>query len=255
MKNHKITLFTWGYWGWGNATGRLVEAVDSVEAARGFAPPVFVDVRLSRSVRAPGFRERAFEHTVGSERYRWMKQLGNKRIASGTGPLIQIAEPSAATELLDLALDVAKQDQRVIFFCACDVPAHCHRAEVAKLVSAAARTRRGVVEIIEWPGGEPESLCLKIPNALLMKIRGGQHSIPLPESADISRFAGLPWYSDVHLKSDQDEVESLCSPAVYKVKGGWQLTSLAVADGPVDPLVRAKRAQQYRKQGGYKAVA
>jgi hypothetical protein len=242
MMHQKITLFTWGYWGWGNATDRLVGAVDSVEAARGCAPPLFVDVRLSRSVRAPGFRERAFEQTVGSARYRWMKQLGNKRIATGSGPPIQIAEPAAATELLDLALDAAKRDQHVIFFCACDVPVDCHRAEVAKLVMAAARKRRNVVEIIEWPGGEPESLSLKIPNALLVKIRGGQHAIPLPES-------------HLQLKSDEDEIDSLCGPAVYKAKGGWQLTSLGVADGRVDPAVSRTQAQQCRKERGYNTVA
>jgi hypothetical protein len=46
------TLFTWGYYGWGNATPQLVEAVDAVEHSRGFAPPLFVDIRIRRSVRA-----------------------------------------------------------------------------------------------------------------------------------------------------------------------------------------------------------
>ena len=35
----RITIFSWGYWGWGNATPQLVHLVDSVEAARGFNPP------------------------------------------------------------------------------------------------------------------------------------------------------------------------------------------------------------------------
>jgi hypothetical protein len=37
------TIFTWGYYGWGNATPQLVEAVDAVETSRGFEPPIFVD--------------------------------------------------------------------------------------------------------------------------------------------------------------------------------------------------------------------
>jgi hypothetical protein len=41
-----ITLFSWGYWGWGNVTRQFVEAVDAAEASRGFAPPLFVDVLL-----------------------------------------------------------------------------------------------------------------------------------------------------------------------------------------------------------------
>jgi hypothetical protein len=41
-----LSLFSWGYWGWGNAARQLVEAVDAVEQARGFQPPLFVDVRI-----------------------------------------------------------------------------------------------------------------------------------------------------------------------------------------------------------------
>jgi hypothetical protein len=36
------TLFTWGYYGWGNHTPDLVKAVDAVETNRGFQPPMFV---------------------------------------------------------------------------------------------------------------------------------------------------------------------------------------------------------------------
>ena len=32
------TIFTWGYYGWGNATLSLIKAVDAVEASRGFEP-------------------------------------------------------------------------------------------------------------------------------------------------------------------------------------------------------------------------
>ena len=50
-----ITLFSFGYWGWGNAVPQLVEAIDAVEKSRGYAPPIFADVRISRAVRAAGF--------------------------------------------------------------------------------------------------------------------------------------------------------------------------------------------------------
>lgn len=39
--NRKRTMFTWGYWGWGNSTRELVRAVDVVEKKRGFKPPIF----------------------------------------------------------------------------------------------------------------------------------------------------------------------------------------------------------------------
>lgn len=82
----KITLFSFGYWGWGNATPQLVQAVDAAEDARGFQPPLFVDVRISRSVRAVGFRDHAFEQLVGKERYVWLRRLGNRNIETRTGP-------------------------------------------------------------------------------------------------------------------------------------------------------------------------
>jgi hypothetical protein len=140
-------LFSWGYWGWGTATSRFVDAADTVEAARGFTPPLFVDIRISRSVRAPGFRERVFEQTVGEKRYRWMKELGNKRIETHSGPSVQIVERSAASDLLDLSLDASKRNQRVIFFCACPKPGptRCHRTTVAKLVHEEAYNRFGEV--------------------------------------------------------------------------------------------------------------
>jgi hypothetical protein len=73
----KLTIFSWGYWGWGNATQQLVQLVDSIEATRGFNAPVFVDIRISRSVRARGFNANAFGRLLGDARYRHMPLLGN----------------------------------------------------------------------------------------------------------------------------------------------------------------------------------
>jgi hypothetical protein len=155
-----LTLFTWGYYGWGNATPELVEAVDAVEMSRGFEPPIFVDIRIRRTVRAKGFQGNAFEKLLGLSRHRWMKSLGNKFIQTRTGPNIQIADPSAAEELLDLALDSGRTKQRLLFFCGCPWPRcngkiACHRTTVAGLVLEAAKKRGVPVEIVEWPGGDP----------------------------------------------------------------------------------------------------
>src|SRR3954468_16761455 len=98
------TLFTFGYYGWGNHTPQLVEAVDAVERSRGFEPPLFIDIRIRRAVRAKGFQGNAFEKLLGPSRHRWMKSLGNTFIKTRTGRNIQIAEPATADELLDLAV-------------------------------------------------------------------------------------------------------------------------------------------------------
>src|SRR5262245_1906821 len=109
------TIFSWGYEGWGNATKQLIEAVDAAESSRGFKPPVFVDVRFRREVRAIGFRGATFAHAIGKDRYVWMKRLGNLRIAQHRGG-IEIAEPSATEDLLKLALDLHRKGQRLLFF-------------------------------------------------------------------------------------------------------------------------------------------
>jgi hypothetical protein len=70
------TLFSFGYWGAGSATRALVDAFNDAETLRGFDHPLWVDVRISRSVRAVGFRDRAFEQLLGSH-YVWMPDLGN----------------------------------------------------------------------------------------------------------------------------------------------------------------------------------
>src|SRR5260370_14644482 len=101
---NKRIVFNGGDYGRGNCTAQLGEAVVTVETSRGFEPPIFVDVRIRRNVRAKGFVRNAFEKLLGPSRHRWMKSLGNKFIQTRTGPDIQIAEPSAADELLNLAL-------------------------------------------------------------------------------------------------------------------------------------------------------
>jgi len=78
-----LTLFSWGYWGWGTATQRLVEAVDAVEKSRGYRPPLFVDIRIRRVGKAPGFVGNAFKQTVGPCRYKWLQGLGNLAITHG----------------------------------------------------------------------------------------------------------------------------------------------------------------------------
>jgi len=42
-----LTVFAWGYEGWGNSTRELLQAFDTAEQARGFEPPVFVLVSVA----------------------------------------------------------------------------------------------------------------------------------------------------------------------------------------------------------------
>lgn len=195
------TIFRWGYWDWGNCADKFVKLADAVEKQAGFGKPIFVDVRYSRSSRAPNFRQGDFAKIVGASRYHWMKDLGNAGYKEGG---IRIARPEAANELLDLALEAGTQGRRLIFFCACLSPwnAHvCHRRTVGKLIVAGARKRGVAVEVAEWPGGFPGSRPVSIYEAgsddieFLAKVeRDGQVALPLGArmTKDTVAGAGLP---------------------------------------------------------------
>jgi hypothetical protein len=215
------TIFTWGYYGWGNATPQLVEAVDAVETSRGFDPPIFVDIRIRRNVRAKGFVGNAFEKLLGPSRHRWMKSLGNKFIQTRTGPFIQIAEPSAADELLDMALDSAGHTHRLLFFCSCqwprcDAEIACHRCTVAELVLKEAQRRGESVEIVEWPGGEPRQIDLEVTRQVFTSVRKGRMTVPLEGKVNLAEVAGMPWGSTATLHSAGNKLHRIVGPASWQ---------------------------------------
>lgn len=55
-----IMIFSWGYWGWGNATGQLSRRADIAEQVCGFSKPVSVYTRLRRQGHAKGFVRNTF---------------------------------------------------------------------------------------------------------------------------------------------------------------------------------------------------
>lgn len=257
----QLTLFTWGYWGWGTATDRLIQAVDAVEASRGCQPPLFVDIRISRSVRAPGFNGRAFEKAVGPSRYRWLDALGN--LAVTQGGRMRIKDPAAANTLLDIAVDSARSNQRVLFFCSCEFPgveSHggCHRVTVARLVLEAAQRRKIPLQVVEWPGGEPDvrGLEIQLSAAALDKIERGSSSIPLHPPISLAEMAGTPWYSLVSIRCAGDKtpvpVRLVTGPARYK-KEGWYLPIYGAVDSTRLRDKGRGRVHKWREMGGFAA--
>ena len=251
-----ITLFSFGYWGWGNAVPQLVEAIDAVEKSRGFAPPIFADIRISRSVRAAGFDGNAFEKVVGAARYRWMDSLGN--LAIKTGGEMRIKDPAAAGALLNLAQDASTSKQRVIYYCACPTPCHCHRYVVSKLVLEVAKTRAQPVEIVEWPGGEPAATEIEIPlpRAAFDKVRRGATSVPLPTSVDLAKMAAVPWYSLLLVRPEgEDAVPTwrlVTGPARYR-KANWYLPVHGALDEMAPEAMRAE-VMRAREDQGYQPL-
>lgn len=247
-----VRLFTWGYWGWGTTARQLVEAADAVEAARGFLPPVFADIRWKRQGRAADFVGGRFEALLGGERYRWLQGLGNKAIDDGG---MEIARPQDAGLLLDLATAAAVERRRVVFFCACHEPKRppreCHRCEVARLVLAEAGLRGAKAETVEWPGGEPERRAIDMPAEAFAKVRRGAKTVPLGDSPDLAGWGGLPWYSVVTVRerTGADAVAVRCGPAVYR--GGWCLPVFGEAVEPDDADSLFRQSAELFARGGF----
>lgn len=225
MAENSLTLFSWGYRGWGNATSHFVEAVDAVERARGWGPPMFVDVRASRKVRAIGFREGAFEKRFGPSRYRWIPDLGNEAIVTGARRT-KLIDPDAAGELLDAAAGLAGQKRRLIFFCACVSPsASCHRNLVADELLKEAGRRGPKATVVEWPGPEDEPAqphMVELDPAVMKKLAKVPGSIPLGSNLPDVKWLSLPWYSVLRFESATLSGFLYSGPAQYSTRG-WEL--------------------------------
>lgn len=248
-----LTVFSWGYWGWGTHTSDFVRAVDATERRRGMRPPIFVDIRFSRSVRAPGFRENAFAEIVGRGRYRWLRKLGNANI--GTKKRVaKIADPTGIEDLRQFVLDAHRQRRRVIFFCSCERPCHCHRSIVAKRLHAHAARKRTPIKVIEWPGGEPASIKLAVSAKATRNVLRNANRMPLGGvSANTQRkLASLPWCSRVELHSDDTAFGIVSGPAQLAA-AGWYLPVIAPDFSSETYSVRELKslAGQLRKSLGY----
>jgi hypothetical protein len=247
-----VTLFSWGYWGWGNATRQLVQAVDAAEAAKDFRPPFFVDIRFHRTGKAKGFIGRNFERTVGASRYQYIHGLGNRSIETGA-PRIVIDDPKKVEDLLDLAFHLAHHDQRLIFYCACEYPRWCHRYRVATLALKRAERWGRSVRIVEWPGAKPETMQLDVTAELLAALGNGRKSIPIGKRADWREFAGLPWGSTLRLRAGNESLWVASGPARFS--DGWFLPVIPEIE-PSGDTSRVKRAaERFRRRYGFESRA
>src|ERR1043166_1225602 len=154
VKEDFVTLFSFGYGGVGTSTAQLVQSLDALERSRGFNPPVLVDIRICRSVRAPGFNGRALERLVGADRYVHMPQLGNRAVMEDTGEAITIADPDAADSFFNLAINERQRTRRIVFFCAGLYQLQgrkptWHRYEDGSLLAAESRERYRPI-VAEW---------------------------------------------------------------------------------------------------------
>ena len=204
----KLTIFSWGFWGWGNHADRFVKLADMVEASRGFKPPIFVDVRIRRTGRAVNFKQNAFRDIVGEKRYLWMQKLGNQAIIDTHLKNITIRDPREANTLLDFAIESMKYKRRIIYYCACEVPGNprydrhrCHRYDVGNLLLKEAKKRGIKLEVVEWPGGKAKHIKIKTSEDVIKKISNEKRFIPLSKTTAFKKYGGLPYGSIVEFIS------------------------------------------------------
>jgi hypothetical protein len=216
-----LTIFTFGYWGWGNATHELIRAIDSAERKKGFSPPIFIDIRLKRNVRAEGFRGDAFERALPKGRYKWLPHLGNINIATNKRG-IKIKDPSSSRNLLDEAVKQAKRNRRVITFCACELPRFCHRHVVGKLILKDAERDGRRIMVTEWPGGKPIRTSVQVTEAVYKGVCGNLLNVRLSSQTVPRDLVGLPWGSIVDVVSGKESIPIISGPA--KFQNGWTLT-------------------------------
>jgi hypothetical protein len=253
------TLFSWGYWGWGNATKQLIEATDLAERARGFQQPIFVDIRYGRQGRAKGFVGDALRDLVGPSRYRHIQDLGNQEIATrGSG--VRIRNPAAVSELLELAVTAADENRHVIFYCACEFPRlngmlACHRLKIAELLLAHASKVGHAVLVVEWPGGQPHEAQLKIDSKLFSRVMGGDRkSIPFTYER-LKEFAGLPWGSVLEIECEgRAKADVLVGPARFatsKIEPGfWYLPIIESPNPGTTKETLLRQAVRWRTEHG-----
>jgi hypothetical protein len=256
----KLKAFTWGYWGWGSESKHFVQAVDWLEKKRGFLPPVFVDLRIARGGRAANFKGNLFRDIVGSRRYVWMPKLGNKHVATKKGKRIQIADPTAAADLLNRIVKLNrrhKRCRRVIMFCACtqalcENRLNCHRVVVAELLLKEAKKRRIAIELSEWPGQEPVSLRVKANESQEMAIAKGLCHIPLgSKEGRIPSLAVLGWGSDVRFDTSDGSRTIVTGPADVQ-RGQWLLGAFEDASN-LGKTETSALSRTFVKRAGYGA--
>lgn len=254
-----LTIFSFGYYGWGNHTRYLIKAMDEVERQRGFKPPYFVDVRYQRSVRAKSFRGNALSELIGENRYLWIPSLGNKRITSKRGPRIQIAEPSEVSALLEIATQQAKENKRVIFFCSCEFfkiegETNCHRCTVSKLLFRYAKKTGRKLKIEEWVGGNPKHLKIPVSNIYFNDLLKNKRTAPLPGKLSWKKLVAVPFGSIATFVHGHKEIHRLIGPLERSTRG-WVIPFKSFWCEPETSLPNYKvESKRIRKGYGYLAL-
>ncbi len=143
----KPLIYLFGYDGWGPHVELMRDTFikhNNLVRGRGLK---WIDTRLRRNVRAPGFRDDMPERLLGKEHYVWINDFGNLAIAEGGALRIKDIK-KGLTQLLSELRQAEKDNYDLMMFCQCDSP-DCHRYTVADKILHIEEGRD--IEFTEWP--------------------------------------------------------------------------------------------------------
>lgn len=251
-----VTIFSFGYHGWGTQTRRLINLVDDSEKESGFRPPLWVDARDNRSVRAPGFRDHEYRKALGHDRYEWMQGLGNKNVSNDRPA--ELNDPSAIGMLLDRALEESSEKRRVIFFCSCQLPdwkgASCHRFRlISPLLVRHAKKLGKKISVIEWPGGNPRTIRIGGNSRILALLKAERSSLPM-RALRVAVPRNLPYGSIVEFQFPDQTVPILTGLAFFRKE--WLLPWYEIPFRPnLSKSYLQKKSSQLRKRNHLQGFA
>lgn len=246
-----MTIYSFGYEGWGPHVPRLLEVFRQVSQARGRGEPLLVDTRVRREVRAPGFTPAGIKEWATPENYRWLQGLGNVYMGGQHGPHtlerpgwrnIAILDGREIATLADLAERAERAGRDLIFFCHCPLPRHncqadgsgcfdCHRSAIGELLAEELARRELAFSIQEWPDGRPEEVQISLPRPLVRKLLARHYRKTLPfDALESLGLLCLPWGSRVLVTeegADSPALGFISGPARPAKSQDWLLPVLA----------------------------
>jgi hypothetical protein len=115
-----------------------------------------------------------------------------------------------------------------------------------------AAKKQGVsIQVVEWPGGEPENIKMEITPKLFGSINKGVMNITLPKDCNLAEMAGLPWGTVVTFKCNDQELNRIVGPAIYQ-KSKWILpVQFFYFDQDTSLAIYHKESEKIRKLHGF----
>ena len=113
-----VGIFSFGYWGFGgDVQGLKQRFLRFNENTRGRGL-LWIDLRISRSVRSVGFTGDAPRDAFGKRNYMWIKAFGNQRVRKRKDG-VEIADYEAGFAELLKAIDQARRSETRLDFVLC----------------------------------------------------------------------------------------------------------------------------------------